>query len=112
RQPRRRRGRAWAWWGRRTREVAREEQKWSVDGCVDRRGLLRLATAAFVCCGFRRCSSHAEQSFNQLTQHTGQGDSSKAPAVLRRTVEDRNSYSSDQYLIGKGQGDMAKGRII
>jgi len=56
--------------------------------------------------------AHAEQSFNQLTQHTGQGDSSKAPAVLRRTVEDRNSYSSDQYLIGKGQGDMAKGRII
>ena len=32
--------------------------------------------------------------------------------MLRRTDEDRNSYSSDQYLIGKGQGDMAKGRII
>ena len=56
--------------------------------------------------------THAAQSFNQLTQHTGQGDSSKAPAVLRRTVEDRNTYSSDQYLVGKGQGDMAKGRII
>src|ERR1044071_8329355 len=47
--------------------------------------------------------THAAQSFNQLTQHTGQGDSSKAPAVLRRTtVEDRNTYSSDQYLVGKG----------
>ena len=56
--------------------------------------------------------THAAQSFNQLAQHTGQGDSSKTPAVLRRTVEDRNSYSSDQYLVGKGQGDMAKGRII
>lgn len=56
--------------------------------------------------------THAAQSVHQLTQHTGQGDSSIAPAVLHRTVEDRNSYASDQYLVGKGQGDMAKGRII
>jgi hypothetical protein len=27
-------------------------------------------------------------------------------------VDDRNSYPSDQYLVGKGQGDMAKGAII
>ena len=27
-------------------------------------------------------------------------------------VDDRNSYSGDHYLIGKGQGDMAKGPII
>ena len=77
-----------------------------VTGCS---GLLPLHSYAADSGGVR---AHAEQSFNQLTQHTGQGDSSKAPAVLRRTVEDRNSYSSDQYLIGKGQGDMAKGRII
>ncbi len=56
--------------------------------------------------------SHAEQSFNQLKQHTGQQDSSKAPSGLPHKIEDRNSYSSDQYLIGKGQGDMAKGQII
>lgn len=56
--------------------------------------------------------THAEQSFSQLKQHSGLGDSSNAPAVLRRTGEDRNSYSSDQYLVGKGQGDMAKGQII
>ncbi|HKO30256.1 MAG TPA: hypothetical protein VJU54_03900, partial [Nitrospiraceae bacterium] len=56
--------------------------------------------------------THAEQSFDQLNQHTGQGDSSKAPALLRRTVEDRSTYSSDQYLVGKGQGDMAKGQIM
>ena len=56
--------------------------------------------------------THAEQSFNHLKQRTGQGESSNAPAVLRRTTEDRNSYSSDQYLVGKGQGDMAKGQII
>ena len=56
--------------------------------------------------------THAEQSFDQLNQHTGQPDSSKAPSWLRHKVEDRNSYSSDQYLFGKGQGDMTKGPII
>ena len=56
--------------------------------------------------------THAEQSFNQLKQHTEQQDSPKAPSWLRHKVEDRNSYSGDHYLIGKGQGDMAKGPII
>ena len=56
--------------------------------------------------------THAEQSFDQLNQHTGQKDSSKAPSELRHKVEDRNSYSGDHYLIGKGHGDMAKGPII
>jgi hypothetical protein len=56
--------------------------------------------------------THAEQSFDQLKQHTGQQDSSKSPSGLRHKVEDRNSYSSDQYLVGKGQGDMTKGQIV
>ncbi len=56
--------------------------------------------------------SRAEQSFDQLKQHTGQQDSSNMPSELRHKVEDRNSYSDDHYLVGKGQGDMAKGPII
>ena len=56
--------------------------------------------------------THAEQSFDQLKQHTGQKNSSKAPSWLRHKVEDHNSYSGDYYLIGKGQGDMAKGPVI
>ena len=56
--------------------------------------------------------THAEQSFDQLKQHTGQQDSSKAPSWLRHKVNDRNGYSSDQYLVGTGQGDMAKGQIV
>ena len=56
--------------------------------------------------------SHAEQSFDQLKQHTGQKDSSKAQPGLPHKVEDRNSYSSDQYLVGKGQGNMTKGPIV
>jgi len=56
--------------------------------------------------------TRAEQSFDQLKQHRGPQDSSKAPSGLHHKVEDRNSYSSDQYLVGNGQGDMAKGPII
>ena len=56
--------------------------------------------------------THAEQSFDQLKQHTGQQDSSNAPSGSRHKIEDRNSYSSDQYLVGNGQGDMTKGQIV
>jgi len=41
-----------------------------------------------------------------------QQDSSRAPSALPAKIDGRNSYSSDQYLIGKGQGDMAKGPIV
>jgi hypothetical protein len=56
--------------------------------------------------------THAEQSFGQLKQHTEQQASSKAPSGLRHKVEDRNSYSGDHYLIGKGQGDLNKGKMV
>jgi hypothetical protein len=56
--------------------------------------------------------SHAEQSFEQLKQQGEGGDTLKAGRAPRLTIEDRNSYSSEQYLVGKGQGDMAKGSII
>lgn len=56
--------------------------------------------------------SRAEHSFDQLKQHSGQQDSSRASSGLRTKIDDHNSYSSDQYLIGKGQGDMAKGPIV
>jgi hypothetical protein len=56
--------------------------------------------------------THAEQSFDQLKQHTGQKDSSKAPSWVRHKVDDRNSHSSDQYIVGTGQGDLSKGKIV
>ena len=56
--------------------------------------------------------THAEQSYDQLKQHTGQQDSPIASSGMRHKVEDRNSYSGDHYLIGNGQGDMAKGQIV
>ena len=56
--------------------------------------------------------THAEQSFDQLNQHARGQDSSKASFGLPHKIDDRNTYSSDQYLFGKGRGDMAKGSII
>ena len=56
--------------------------------------------------------THAAQSFDRLTQHTEHKDSSNTPSELRHTVDDRNSYSGDHYLIGKGQGDLSKGKIV
>ena len=56
--------------------------------------------------------TRAEQSFDQLNQPTEHTDSLKAPPGLRHEVENRTSYSNDHYLIGKGQGDMAKGQIV
>ncbi len=56
--------------------------------------------------------NHAEQSFERGKQQGEDRDMLKAGRAPRLTIEDRNSYSSDQYLVGKGQGDMAKGSII
>ncbi len=56
--------------------------------------------------------NHAEQSFERLKQQGEDRDTLKPSRAPRLAVEDRNSYSSDQYLVGKGQGDMAKGPIV
>lgn len=55
--------------------------------------------------------THAEQSFEQLKQTDHKGLTT-SDAGSRHRLEDRNNYSSDAYLIGKGQGDLAKGTIV
>lgn len=56
--------------------------------------------------------THAEQSFDQLKQQTGQQGSSNAQSGSHHKIEDRNNFSSDQFLVGNGQGDMTKGPIV
>lgn len=56
--------------------------------------------------------TRAEQSFEQLRQQTDHKSVTTSTSELAHRVEDRSNYSSDQYLIGKGQGDMAKGLIV
>jgi hypothetical protein len=57
--------------------------------------------------------THAEQSFDQLKQHQDQAGSAKSFGVIRQAAESSSgTYSSDQYWIGKGQGDLAKGKVV
>jgi hypothetical protein len=57
--------------------------------------------------------THAEQSFDQLKQHADHKESGKPAGEPRGGVEKRSGgYSSDQYWIGKGQGDLAKGKAV
>lgn len=50
--------------------------------------------------------NHAEQSFNQLDN-----TSFPSPGQLDNTPP-RIAYPSEQFLIGQGHGDMAKGSIV
>ena len=55
--------------------------------------------------------TRAEQSFERLKQQGDLKDAVKSAAPHRNGAEP-GSYSSDEYLVGKGQGDMAKGSIV
>jgi hypothetical protein len=56
--------------------------------------------------------THAEQSFELLKQHTDHKGLKTSDADSRHRLEDGKNYSPDRFLIGKGQGDMAKGSIV
>ena len=56
--------------------------------------------------------SRAQQSFEQLKQQSSHQGLTTPNAGTHRNSEDLSGYSSEQYLIGKGQGDMAKGPIV
>ena len=55
--------------------------------------------------------THAEQSFDQLKQHQEpQGPAKSLGGPQPFAEESLGAYSSDRYWIGKGQGDLAKGK--
>ena len=57
-------------------------------------------------------SQHAEQSFQQL-QQAERGSKTNERAGTRTTVEEHGGhYPTDQYLIGTGQGDLNKGKMV
>lgn len=55
---------------------------------------------------------HAEQSFQEMKQTERSSKSKMGAAVGSTIVDSSNHYASDQYLIGKGQGDLAKGKSV
>ena len=57
--------------------------------------------------------TRAEQSFDQLKQHQEpQGSAESVGGTYPLAEESHGTYSSDRYWIGKGQGDLAKGKIV
>lgn len=57
-------------------------------------------------------SHHAEQSFQQL-QQAERSSTTNRQAGSRGSVPERDGhYSEEQYLIGKGQGDLSKGKMV
>ena len=57
-------------------------------------------------------SHHAEQSFQQLHQ-AERGSRTNQQTGSKSTVPERDGhYAEDQYLIGKGQGDLSKGKMV
>ncbi len=57
--------------------------------------------------------TRAEQSFDRLKHtHNPQGSAASDSGAQPQTEEDRGTYSPDRYWIGKGQGDLTKGKIV
>ena len=57
--------------------------------------------------------THAERSFDRLTQQQhAQGSAASESRTQPETGEDRGVYSPDRYWIGKGQGDLTKGKVV
>lgn len=57
--------------------------------------------------------SQAERSFDQLTQHQNGTRSVDTSGVIRQVAEtSHGSYPSDRYWVGKGQGDLSKGKLV
>lgn len=55
---------------------------------------------------------HVEQSFQEMKQ-TERSSKPRPGTGVGTTIDDSsNHFSSDQYLIGKGQGDLSKGKSV
>ena len=55
---------------------------------------------------------HAEQSFQQLQQTERGGKTNEQGGARTTIVENGGPYPTEQYLIGKGQGDLTKGKMV
>lgn len=54
---------------------------------------------------------HAEESFDRLAQ-ADRPKASGAVGTQAHQVDNHGAYPTEQYLIGRGQGDLAKGVIV
>lgn len=56
--------------------------------------------------------TRAGQSLEQLEQQNDHTGLTIPDGESRRTADDRGGYPPHRYLIGKGQGDLAKGPVV
>ena len=57
-------------------------------------------------------SHHAEQSFQQLHQAERSNTTNQQAGSRGSGSEHDGHYSEEQYLIGKGHGDLSKGKMV
>jgi hypothetical protein len=57
-------------------------------------------------------SQHAAQSFQQLQQTERGGKTNEQAGAKTTLAENGSHYPKEQYLIGKGQGDLSKGKMV
>ena len=70
------------------------------------------ATLAESGAGSPPASQHAEQSFQQLHQTERGEPRNGRPGAGITVTENGGHYPTEQYLIGKGQGDLNKGKMV
>ena len=56
--------------------------------------------------------TRAERSFDQLKPYQEGKAADKSSSVSRAAEVGHGAYSSDQYWVGRGQGDLTKGRVV
>ena len=57
-------------------------------------------------------SQHAEQLFQQLQQADRDGKTNDKAGAKTSVAENGGHYPAEQYLVGKGQGDLNKGKMV
>jgi hypothetical protein len=70
------------------------------------------ATLAESGAGSPQVSQHAEQSFQQLQQTERDEPRNGRAGAWATGAENGGHYPTEQYLIGKGQGDLNKGKMV
>src|SRR5215813_14638858 len=82
--------------------------------CCSVVGVLTVAPAVATSAedGSPALRQHTEQSFQEMKQTERSSKSRTGPSVGSAVADGNSHYPSDQYLIGRGQGDLSKGKSV
>src|SRR5215831_17977830 len=82
--------------------------------CCSVVGVLTVAPAVATSAeeGSPALRQHTEQSFQEMKQTERSSKSRTGPSVGSAVADGNSHYPSDQYLIGRGQGDLTKGKDV